>query len=123
MPWPVEVLKKLYAFCDMVQTQQKIRMAKVYPGLTPPTVVCETGSKYARIVFVDSQRMARYFVRTDGAIFACKSWKSPNLNRSFGTLDTTDEFLWGNYEAVAKADSKLFTMKGTRGPYQSAVPK
>lgn len=63
----------------------------------------------------------RYFIdKRTGLIHPSASWKAPNLKRSFGTLDTVDDFYWGNYEAVAKPGTP-WKMK-TLQHYQTAVP-
>ena len=86
-------------------------------------------TKYVRVYFQsmwdgeEGQRHSRYFVRVaDGAIFACAGWKAPNFKRSFGTLDTIDQFAWGSYEGKALPGSS-FTMKVTSGTYSTAIPK
>lgn len=78
------------------------------------------GRTFAKIVNGSS---TRYFVRmSDGMIFASATWKKYNPNRSFGTLDTIDDFFWGNYEGFAKANTP-WTMTPTRGGYFTATPK
>ena len=82
------------------------------------------GIKFVRIVVSDDGQhcSSRYFVRvSDGAIFACESWKKPNLRRQYGTLDTIDQFDWSGYQGMAKPDSE-FVMKATDGHYFTAVP-
>jgi hypothetical protein len=78
------------------------------------------GRTYAKIMQGDS---VRYFVRlNDGMIFASKSWQAANFNRSYGTLDTIDQFDWGNYNPVAY-DGTDFKMVGTSMGYMTAVAK
>lgn len=83
------------------------------------------GLKYHRVYRHDSSghRSVRYFIAVeDGTIYAASSWKKPNPKRSFGTLDTIDQFDWSGYEGVALPDSAYY-MKTTAGPYATAVLK
>ena len=70
-----------------------------------------------------AHRSARYFVRIeDGTIFASASWRAPNFKRSYGTLDTAEQFDWSGFNGVAKPDS-IYEMVPTRGGYFTAVLK
>ena len=89
-------------------------------------VAADYGKRFVRIVFVTGEgghRSVRYFVeQSTGIIFAAQGWKQYNPKRSYGTLDTIDQFSWGDYQGVAKSDS-AFIMKPTLGGYATAVPK
>lgn len=123
---------KLSDFCDMVQGDTLNRYLRQLPNLDAPMVLADKpGQKFVRVYFQDmwdgkpSQKSSRYFVRvSDGAIFACEGWKTPNLNRQFGTLDTVEQFDWSGYEGVAEPDS-IYVMKPVAGGsgYQTAVLK
>lgn len=82
----------------------------------------KTGKKYFRVLQdAVGQKSSRYFVEKEtGTIFACEGWKKPNLNRSYGTLDTIDQFDWSGFNGVAKPDSE-YVMRGTAGGYQTAI--
>lgn len=83
-------------------------------------VTIVNGRKYLKLIVGSG---VRYFVRlSDGVIFASASRKSPNFNRSFGTVFTIDEFNWGGYEARVKRGSP-WTMVPTSAGYMTAVPK
>lgn len=117
-----EFSTKLEAFCERLQAEQQARVKKQYPDVPSlmETVSHNTGKVYARILIGGS---AHYFVRvSDGMIFASASFKAPNFVRSYGTLDTIDQFDWSGYNAVALPHSN-FTMKSTGGHYMTAVPK
>ena len=119
-----EFVTKVNNLCDRIAAQSNAAHAKMYPGHQAEGVVCDfKGNKFVRILFDNgTQRSSRYFVEiATGNIYACSSWKKPNLNRWFGTLDETHEFDWSGYEARALPDSK-YTMKVTRH-YQTAVLK
>ena len=119
-------MKNLDLFLVTLAADTAVRYQRELPRLTPPTFEAEPGLKYVRIVEVDGPgyggRHSKYFVRkTDGAIFACSSWKKPNFNRQFGTLYTIGQFEWGNYEGRANPGSD-FVMVKTSGQYATAVP-
>lgn len=120
-------LIKLQAFCSTVQDQSNREHHNKYgPHFTDEKVLpsLERVHKYVRIYFDNgTQKMSRYFVEVaTGDIYACEGWKKPNFNRSFGTLDTIDQFDWSGYEGVAKPDSQ-YKMVTTVSPYATAVFK
>jgi len=127
MPLTPQFVSQLDRFCDMVrdQTHARLKEQKLDCEANKVKVYPEYGRKYIRIVFHhgngEGQRMCRYFVsQEDGTIFACDSWKSPNLKRSYGTLDTVDQFDWGGYNGMAKPGSD-YGMVSTNGHYSTAV--
>lgn len=118
-----EFRAKLITFCHRLETEQTEKAKRDYPdipSLHAHPVEHNTGRVYSRILV---GRMASYFVRvSDGMIFASASFKTPTLARSYGTLDTIDQFDWSGYNAIALPNS-TFTMKTTDGHYMTAVPK
>ena len=114
---------KLTAFVNRLAVEQNARKVRDYPravSLHNEPVTHNTGKVYTRIVIGSS---CRYFVRVaDGTIFASASYKTPNFVRSYGTLDTIDQFDWSGYNAVALPNSN-FVMKSTDGHYMTARPK
>jgi hypothetical protein len=117
-----QFLTKLEKFLTLLTADTADR----YKGITSPVAkASKPGKIYTRVYLEDSQKMSRYFVSNfDGKIFACSSWKAPNFNRCFGTLDTIDQFYWGDYEGRAKPGTS-FTMKAVAGGsgYMTAIPK
>ena len=118
-----EYTKKLANFCALLEQSIVAKMKHDFPNtpfLHSQPVGTNDGRVYSRITI---DKGARYFVRVeDGAIFASKSFKAPTLARQYGTLDTTDQFDWSGYNAVALPNSN-FTMRLTDGHYMTAVPK
>ena len=80
--------------------------------------VARDGNRYIGIALGTGMR---YFIdQRTGLIHPSASWKSPNLKRSFGTLDTVADFNWGEYEAVAKPGTPWVMKKLAH--YSTAVP-
>lgn len=75
------------------------------------------GKKFAKVTIGSS---VRYFVEiATGIIYASASWQKYNPNRSFGTLDTVDQFDWSGYEGKAFPTSD-YEMIVTSDPYYTA---
>lgn len=109
--------------CDRITADSQERLkeldldcpANLQMYIATPT----SGPKYTRIRVGMS---IRYFIeKSTGKIYAANSYKAPNFNRSFGTLETQDEFNWGNYEAFAKSGSP-WKMRTTANGYFTADP-
>lgn len=74
---------------------------------TTDTVSIETGRKFDK-VYVQTwhdgkpnQRLGRYMVdRNSWVIYGIKSWAQINERRTYGTLDTVDQYDWSPYYAV-----------------------
>lgn len=50
-----------------------------------------------------TQPSVAYFVERDtGVIFGAKGWKAYNPNHEYGTLDTIDEYMWGEHYGSRK---------------------
>lgn len=67
----------------------------------------DKGRKFDR-VFIQGkhQKFGRYFVdRNSWVIYGIKSWAQVNPRRSFGTLDTVDQYDWIGYIGTPKAGS------------------
>lgn len=119
----LDFVAKVNRLCDTISNHSNARQAKLYPSLQPEGVVCDfKGTKFVRILFDNgTQRSSRYFVEVaTGNIYACESWKKPNTQRFFGTLDEIDQFDWSGYEAVALPTSK-YTMKRLSHYYTAVV--
>jgi len=57
------------------------------------------GSKYTK---VDVGSSGKYMVDRDGSIFGIKGYGKIHRGHRFGTLQTTDSYYWGDYEAVKR---------------------
>lgn len=65
----------------------------------------ETGRKFDKVyVRTSVQKLGRYMVdRNSWVIYGIKSWAQINPRRTFGTLDTIDQFDWSGYNGAPKA--------------------
>ncbi len=68
----------------------------------------ETGRKFDKVyVKTSMQKLGRYMVdRNSWVIYGIKSWAQINPRRTFGTLDTIDQYDWSPYNGVPKAGSQ-----------------
>jgi hypothetical protein len=77
------------------------------------TVEVESGRKFDK-VYVQTyhqgkplQKLGRYMVdRNSWVIFGIKSWAQINERRTYGTLDTVDQYDWSPYYGVPKAGTE-----------------
>jgi hypothetical protein len=51
---------------------------------------------------VDVGRSGKYMVTEDGEIFGIKGYGVIHRGHQYGTLDTIDEWFWGDYTAYRK---------------------
>ena len=68
----------------------------------------ETGRKFDKVyVKTTVQKLGRYMVdRNSWVIYGIKSWAQINPRRTFGTLDTVDQYDWSPYNGVPKAGTQ-----------------
>ena len=77
---------------------------------TTDKVNIETGRKFDK-VYVQTfhqgkphQKLGRYMVdRNSWVIYGIKSWAQINERRTYGTLDTVDQYDWSAYNGIPKA--------------------
>jgi len=69
------------------------------------TVEIETGRKFDKVYVKTSvQKLGRYMVdRNSWVIYGIKSWAQINERRTYGTLDTIDQYDWSPHYGVPKA--------------------
>ncbi len=69
------------------------------------TVQIETGRKFDKVyVQTNVQKLGRYMVdRNSWVIYGIKSWAQINERRTYGTLDTVDQYDWKHHYGVPKA--------------------
>jgi hypothetical protein len=72
---------------------------------TTDTVQIETGRKFDKVyVKTEVQKLGRYMVdRNSWVIYGIKSWAQINERRTYGTLDTVDQYDWKPYYGIPKA--------------------
>jgi hypothetical protein len=93
--------KKINRFAEMLSQQTLERMKKQgYTNIlaTSGKVSIGSGSKYYK---VDMDRSGKYMVDIEsGTIYGIKAYGVPNKIRNYGTLDTIDDWFWGDYHAI-----------------------
>jgi hypothetical protein len=69
------------------------------------TVEIETGRKFDKVYIKTSvQKLGRYMVdRNSWVIYGIKSWAQINERRTYGTLDTIDQYDWSPHYGIPKA--------------------
>jgi len=72
------------------------------------TVQIETGRKFDKVyVQTKVQKLGRYMVdRNSWVIYGIKSWAQINERRTYGTLDTVDQYDWSPHYGVPKAGTE-----------------
>lgn len=72
----------------------------------------ETGRKFDKVYVKTSvQKLGRYMVdRNSWIIYSVKSWAQINPRRTYGTLDTIDQYDWSGYYAVPKVGTQAEKM-------------
>ena len=68
----------------------------------------ETGRKFDKVYVKTSvQKLGRYMVdRNSWVIYGIKSWAQINERRTYGTLDTVDQYDWSPFYGVPKAGTE-----------------
>ena len=72
------------------------------------TVEIETGRKFDKVYVKTSvQKLGRYMVdRNSWVIYGIKSWAQINERRTYGTLDTIDQYDWAPHYGIPKAGTE-----------------
>ena len=72
------------------------------------TVEIETGRKFDKVyVKTNVQKLGRYMVdRNSWVIYGIKSWAQINERRTYGTLDTVDQYDWSSFYGVPKVGTE-----------------
>ena len=72
------------------------------------TVQIETGRKFDKVyVQTNVQKLGRYMVdRNSWVIYGIKSWAQINERRTYGTLDTVDQYDWSAHYGIPKAGTE-----------------
>ena len=68
----------------------------------------ETGRKFDKVyIKTKVQKLGRYMVdRNSWVIYGIKSWAQVNERRTYGTLDTVDQYDWSHFYGVPKAGTE-----------------
>jgi len=89
-------------FAQRLHQEQVERYKKDHPSLNAEfeaRVSIHVGRKYTR---VDIGTSGKYMVDKAGNIYGIKAYGVPHLSKHYGTLETVDQFYWGNYTAEKK---------------------
>lgn len=88
-------------FAAEVERQKREQYAKDYPGRNMRvmidrdcTVHIHPGRKYTK---VDVGHSGAYMIDADGNIFGIKAYGHIHRGHQYGTLDTVNEWYWGDY--------------------------
>lgn len=90
-------------FAELVQTQQKERLNEKYPGSRQAqelTVQVIPGRRYTKVDI--GWRGAFMVENATGEIFGIRGYGQANRKHAYGTLDTTDQWYWGDFYPVRK---------------------
>lgn len=80
------------------------------------TVQIETGRKFDKVyVQTNVQKLGRYMVdRNSWVIYGIKSWAQINERRTYGTLDTVDQYDWSPHYGIPKAGTEAEKLHNAR---------
>jgi hypothetical protein len=92
-------MEKLDSFTNLLVFQQLQQLATDHmvceANVNNKQVHCHLGKKYTR---VDIGASGRFMVdNSNGAIYGIKGYGQVNKAKPYGTLDTINEYFWGNY--------------------------
>jgi len=98
---------KLKRFAELISAQTEERIRAEYPKMNEDYIAADCrvnvkpGRKYTK---VDVGSSGKYMVDADGNIFGIKGYGVVHTGHRYGTLDTIDEYLWGHYTGVKRAN-------------------
>lgn len=99
----MEYTKEIKQFAELVEKEQKDYLQKsdlaCQANLDNCKVKIKEGKKYTKVNVGSS---GKYMVDKAGYIFGIKAYGVINKRRCFGSLDTINEYYWGNYTAYKK---------------------
>lgn len=75
-----------------------------YDGTRDCTATIKPGAKYTK---VDVGSSGKYMVDQDGRIFGTKAYGVIHRGHQYGTLDTIEDWYWGDYVAARKVTKGL----------------
>uniref|UniRef100_A0A6M3LMB1 Uncharacterized protein n=1 Tax=viral metagenome TaxID=1070528 RepID=A0A6M3LMB1_9ZZZZ len=90
-------------FAKLVEKEHNDRREKEYPNLQHYELVkIKPGKKYTK---VDVGSSGKFMVDADGNIFGIKGYGVIHRGKRYGTLDTINEYYWGNYSPIKRTDT------------------
>ena len=89
-------------FADRLHQEQVERIKRDYPALDAEAEACvsiHNGRKWSR---VDVGMSGRYMIDKAGNIYGIKAYGVPHLDHKYGTLESIEQYYWGDYVGVKK---------------------
>jgi hypothetical protein len=95
---------KISQFAELLHTEQVATLTRRYPNIPDPDHYCRVtvtpAKKYTR---VDVGSSGKYMVENDTEIiYGIKAYGVIHRGHSYGTLDTINDWKWGDYIAHRK---------------------
>lgn len=95
---------KVKLLCEKITKESQERLTKVGLGcqdnLDNAIAHYKIGNKYIK---VDVGSSGRYMIDKEGNIYGIKAYGVIHKGHYFGTLDTVDDYYWGDYRAYKKS--------------------
>jgi len=92
--------EKIKAFAELLEAQQIETLRKKGLGcvanIINAKVTIKSGKKYVK---VDVERSGKYMIDEEGQIFGVKAYGVIHRGHYYGTVDTKNEYYWGEYTA------------------------
>ncbi len=99
----MEYQEKLEKLRAKIEQEQLERFYRDYPNHPDPQGACQArikeGKKYVKI---DVGSSGKYMIDREGNIFGIKAYGVIHRGHYFGTLETINNYYWGDYEAYIK---------------------
>jgi len=89
--------EKLERFRARVEAEQWESLHRRFPNLKQELVTIKPGKKYTK---VDVGTSGKFMVTQDGEIFGIKGYGVIHRGHRYGTLDTIDQYWWGEYGPI-----------------------
>jgi len=93
-------LSKLQLLCDKITNQSRERLK--LDGLSCETNLLNAKATYIikkKYTYIDIGNSGKYLINDNGEIYGIKAYGVINKIRFYGTLDTINEYYWGDYTA------------------------
>lgn len=95
-------MKTIDDFAYLLGKEQEENISKSFPSLDAhkeAMITIITGRKYTK---VNVGRSGKYMVDDNGNIFGIKGYGRVHKGRYYGTLQTIDQYHWGEYAPIKK---------------------
>lgn len=91
---------KLQLLCDKITNQSRERL--VIDNLGCEANLLNSKATYKikkKYTYIDVGQSGRYMINSNGEIYGIKAYGVIDRGHFYGTLDTIDDFYWGDYTA------------------------